>query len=152
MQATKVSDHEAVLTRTFAAPRETVFAAMTETKHLLQWMKAGNMTLATCDVDLRAGGSFRYVFERTGGRKIEVRGAYVSVDPPRQFVYHESYDFSPLKVLVTSTFEADGNKTIFKQTLRYASKQELDEDFPGVSSSSAEAFVRLDTYLERLKK
>jgi uncharacterized protein YndB with AHSA1/START domain len=150
MQATKPSDTEIQLTQTFAAPRETVFAALTKAEHLGVWMRSTAMALVSCEVDLRAGGRLRYVFERPNGRKIEVLGTFETVDPPRRFVYTETYDFSPLKVLVTTSLEEAGEKTIFKQTLRYSSKQERDEDFPGVAASSKEAYARLDRYLPQL--
>jgi uncharacterized protein YndB with AHSA1/START domain len=151
MQVTKPSDQEIVLTQRFAAPRATVFAAMTQPDHLMRWMKATGMTLVACDVDGRAGGSFRYVFQRPNGRKIEVRGAYQSFDPPGGFRYTETYDFSPLVVQVATTLvEAEG-KTVFTQTLRYASRQERDEDFEGVATSATEAHANLKRYLTQLR-
>lgn len=150
MQATKPSDTEIQLTQTFAASRETVFAALTKVEHLGAWMRSTAMVLVNCEVNLRVGGRLRYVFERPNGRKIEVRGTFETVDPPHRFVYTETYDFSPLKVLVTTSLEEAGEKTIFKQTLRYSSKQERDEDFPGVATSSNQAYARLDRYLGQL--
>ncbi len=148
MQATKTSDREIVLTRTFAAPRQAVFDALTKTAHLVRWMQPANMPLVTCEVDLRAGGSFRYVFQRPGGARIEVRGAYESVDPPRRLVYTETYDFSPLEVLVTTALDQAGSATVFTQTMTYSSTQERDDDFDGVATSAAKVYANLDRYLE----
>ena len=152
MQATKSSDKEILLTRRFAAQRETVFAALTQEEHLARWMMTAEMALIACDVDLRVGGKCRYVYQRPNGRKLEVHGVHESVDPPRGFAYAETYDFSPLKVHVTTTLESADGETIFRQTLRYASKQERDEDFAGVASSSKEAYGRLDKYLPQIEK
>jgi uncharacterized protein YndB with AHSA1/START domain len=149
-EVTRPSSREIVLTRAFIAPRQAVFDALTQADHLLRWMKPTRMSLVTCEVDLRAGGSFRYVFERPTGTRIEVRGAYLSVDPPRRFVYAESYDFSPLKLQVTTTLNQDGRLTVFRQKLVYASKQERDADFDGVATSAAEAYASLARYLESL--
>lgn len=150
MQTTKSLDNEILLTQTFTAPRKTIFEALTTAGHLGSWMRPKAMRLVTCEVDLRVGGHLRYVFERPNGRKIEVRGTFETVDPPKGFIYTETYDFSPLKVLVTTSLEEAGDKTIFKQTLRYSSKQERDEDFPGVAASSKEAYAKLDHYLMQL--
>ena len=152
MQVTKPSDTEIVLTQTFAAPPEAVFAALTQPEHLRAWMKPSHMKLAECEVDLRVGGKLRYVFERPNGRRIEVRGVFEAVDPPRRIVYSESYDFSPLKVHVTTQLETAEGKTDFKQMLRYASKMERDEDFPGVESSSKEVYAKLADYLKGMSK
>jgi len=148
MQATKPSDREIVLTRTFAAPRQTVFDALTQANHLVHWMKPTNMSLVTCEVDLRAGGSFRYVFQRPRGARMEVRGAYKTVDPPHRFVYTETYDFSPLKVLVTTALDQVGGDTVFKQTIAYSSKHQRDDDFDGVATSATEVYANLERYLE----
>ena len=47
----------------------------------------------TCEADLRPGGSFRYVFQRPSGKKLELRGAYKEIDSPNRWVYTETYDF-----------------------------------------------------------
>jgi len=129
MQVEKTPNHGIVLTQTLAEPCDAVFAVLTEAGHLPRWTKSAGMSLVTCDVDLRVGGSFRYVFQRSSGFKIEVRGAYQEVEPPRRFVYTESYDSSPITILVTTTLDTTSEGTLFRQTLRYASTQERDEDF-----------------------
>ena len=136
-----------MLTRSFAAPRETVFAAMTQREHVLEWMKTASMAFVACDVDLRVRGAFRYVYQRPSGKKLEVRGVYKEVDAPRRWAYTETYDFSPLRIEVTAVLDEVGSRTAFKQTLRYASQAERDEDFDGVATSAAEAFDNLDRYL-----
>jgi uncharacterized protein YndB with AHSA1/START domain len=161
MQATKPSDTEIVLTRTFAAPRQTVFDALTQANHLVHWMQPTKMSLAACEVDLRAGGSFLYVFQRPRGARMEVRGAYQTVDPPHRFTYEETYDFSPLKVLVTTSLvttplvttslDRMGGDTVFTQTIAYSSKHERDDDFDGVAASATELYAKLERYLESLR-
>lgn len=147
VQVTTPSDNEIVLVQTFAAPREAVFAALTNAEQLAIWLKPTAMSLVACEVDLRIGGKLRYVFERPNGRRIEVRGTFGVVEHPHRFAYVESYDFSPLKVQVTTSLEEAGEKTLLKQTLRYASQQERDEDYPGVTESAEEVFANLDRYL-----
>lgn len=148
VQATKLSDREILLTRTFAASRQAVFDALTQQKHLVRWMKPMNMTLLTCEVDFRAGGSFRYVFQRPRGTKLEVRGSYQAVDPPNHFVYTESYDFSPLTMLVTTALDSIRGNTVFKQTMTYPSQQGRDDDFDGVATSATELYQCLELYLD----
>ena len=152
MQVTKADELEIRLTQKFDASREMLFATLTQSAHIQHWMQAAGMTLVACEVDLRAGGGFRYTFERPSGRRIEVRGAYETVDAPRQFTYRESYDFSPLQMQVTTSLESEGDGTVFRQTLRYGSREERDEDYPGVAQSSREAYARLEAYLAKLEK
>ena len=141
-----MSEREIVITRQFAAPRQKVFDALTQAKHLVRWMQPSNMSLVECEVDLRVGGSFRYVFARPGGRRLEVRGAYRKVDAPHGFAYTESYDFSPLQIQVTMELEGE---TLFRQTLVYATKEERDADLDGVTSSAAEVYGNLERYLSQ---
>jgi hypothetical protein len=62
-------------------------------------------------------------------------------------VYTETYDFSPLSVLVTTTLDAVGQTTAFVQRLGYSSRQERDEDFAGVAESAAEIHSMLERYV-----
>jgi uncharacterized protein YndB with AHSA1/START domain len=142
-RAERPTDRETVLTRSFAAPRARVFAALTEPALLAEWLAATGFRFAAGEVDLRVGGSLRYVFERASGRRIEVRGQFESVDPPRSFSYRESYDFSPLVVHVRTELGEHGGATTLRQVLTYDSQAERDTDFPGVAASSREAFERL---------
>ena len=93
-------------------------------------------------------GHYRYTFESPSGRKIELRGVYDTVDEPRGFRYTESYDFSPLKVLVTTTLDGLGDRTGFKQILVYGSKEERDADFAGVATSAQTVYASFDLYLQ----
>jgi uncharacterized protein YndB with AHSA1/START domain len=143
------SENEIVLERTLSAPRERVFAALTQADQITQWMKSTDMELATCEVDLRVGGAFRYVFIRPSGRKLEVRGTYQAVESPRRIAHVETYDFSPLKILVTTTLEPAGETTRFRQVLQYSTKTERDTDYDGVVTSAAEAHDELERYLKQ---
>ena len=151
MQVTKPSDRKIVLTRTFDAPRQKVFNALTKPDHVPRWFQPKQMSLVTYQADFRAGGTFRYVFQRPSGRKIEMRGDYTEVDPPRRWVHQETYDFSPLKLLVTTVLDEARGKTVLTQTLLYSSKEERDGDFDAVAGSSAEIYVKLEHYLESSK-
>src|SRR5437867_12591694 len=139
LQATKPSDRETVLTRTFAAPRQTVFDALTQPNHLVRWMKPPNMSLVACELDLRAGGSFRHLYQRSNGASIEVRAVSKTVEPPIRSVYTETYDFSPLQMLVTTTLGQVAGDTVSTQTMVYASKQERADCLNGVVAAGAAA-------------
>jgi len=105
------------------------------------------MSLASYHADVRAGGTSRFVFQRTGGKTIEMRHRYQEVDPPRRWVYIESYDFSPLQLTVTTVLTENSGTTAFTQTIRCASQKERDDDFDNVAGSAADLYARLDRYL-----
>ena len=150
LQATKPTDRETVLTRTFVAPLHSVFEALTRPESVVQWMKPPNMTLVECRIELRAGGSFRHVYQRASGARIEVRGTYDAVDAPNRFAYTETYDFSPLRIHVTTTLDQVGASTVFEQRMVYSSQEERDRDFDAVVSGATAAYANLDRYLQSL--
>jgi len=147
MRVVKQSDLEIILTKTISAPRDRVFRALTEPAAVMQWMKVGHLQLVDCEIEPRVGGSLRYQYQRPSGKQIEVRGVFEKVDAPRELRYLESYDFSPLTIVVTTTLEDAGRSTELKQTLRYRTKDERDADFPNIESSSPTAYANLDRYL-----
>ncbi|MBI5850615.1 MAG: SRPBCC domain-containing protein [Planctomycetes bacterium] len=147
LHVTTPSGRELVLTRTICASPERVFAALTRPDQIPRWLTSKDIALITCEVDLRPGGAFRYVFQTAGGRRLDVRGRYRAVEANRRVEYLETYDFSPLEVLVTTTLEAAGASTILQQTLRYATSAERDADQAGVVSSAEDAYAELERYL-----
>jgi uncharacterized protein YndB with AHSA1/START domain len=80
--------------RTFAAPREKVFAAWAEREQLEQWMckDAASHTVIHHEQDIRTGG--RYLLEVLDPAKNEVywgRGVYLEVKPPEKIVFTWSW-------------------------------------------------------------
>ena len=61
MTITLPSDKEVLITRTLHAPRNLVFEAMTEPRHLRQWLGPRAMTMTVADADLRVGGAWRFI-------------------------------------------------------------------------------------------
>jgi uncharacterized protein YndB with AHSA1/START domain len=146
MQIEKQTDIEIVLTKTIAAPREQVFRALTDPSQVKQWLQAGPFAMVGCEIDLRVGGAMRYTYRRPNGKTIEVRGRFDRVDPPGELRYAESYDFSPLTLVVTTTLKAANGSTVFTQTLRYKTQADRDADFPNIESTRP-AYANLDRFL-----
>jgi uncharacterized protein YndB with AHSA1/START domain len=145
-QIAKPSDREIVITRAFAAPRQRVFDAMTKADEVPRWFETARMTLEKYEAEVKPGGSFRYVFRRPSGAKLEMSGMFEQVDAPRRWAHTEVYDFSPLRLLVTLALEEADGKTVLTQTILYPSKEERDADYDPVAGSVA-VFEKLDRYL-----
>jgi SAM-dependent methyltransferase/uncharacterized protein YndB with AHSA1/START domain len=148
MEVTKPTDQTIVLTMSFTAARKKVFDALTRQDQVPLWFQPSRMSLVTYETHLRAGGAYRYVFQRPSGARMEMRGVYQEVDPPHRWVHTETYDFSPLQLLVTTLLEEAGEKTVLTQTIRYSSQQERDSDFEAVASSATEIYAKLERYLQ----
>src|SRR5687768_1959399 len=89
-------DREVVITRSFDAPRKLVWDAYTKPALLKRWLGVGfrgDITLEVCEVDLRVGGKYRYVW-RGPDFQMGMGGEYREVKAPERIVSTEKYDES----------------------------------------------------------
>src|SRR5436189_3925909 len=77
------SERELVITRTFDAPARIVFEAWTKPELLKRWWapKSSGMTLLSCEMDVRTGGSYRLVFGHGDAKPVAFFGRYLEVTP-----------------------------------------------------------------------
>lgn len=143
-------DAETVVRRHFDLPPGRVFAALTTPALLQQWMSAAGRALVECTIDLRSGGSFRYVFRSASGRTFGMSGAYREVVRDQRIVHTESYDGYDWPPLVTTTVlrESRGG-TDLEMTIRYPSESIRETDFPNIESGSEEGYARMEQTLAR---
>src|SRR5215470_4635512 len=124
------SDREIAMTRVFDAPRSLVFEAFTRPELLKRWLGVfGGWSFAVCEVDLRVGGAYRYLWRGPDGAEMGVRGVYREVTPPERIVHTEAFDdpWYPGEAIVTTTFLEQSGKTTTTLTILYASKEIRDE-------------------------
>ena len=93
LSITTPNDREIVMTRTFNAPRPLVFDCWTKPALLKRWMGAhAGWSFAVCDVDLRVGGSYRFVWRGPDGSEMGMGGTYLAIDAPAGFSSTEKFD------------------------------------------------------------
>ena len=129
LTVTTPSDREVQVTRKFAAPRALVFNALTTPDLLMRWMHGPNgWTLAVCEVDLRVGGAFRYVWRKANGREMGMGGVFREVVPPVRIVHVEVFDedWTGGEVVVTTTLTEQQGATTIAVTMLYASMAARD--------------------------
>ncbi len=116
--ARDTADREIVITRVIDAPRELVFEAWTDTKHLAAWWGPTGFTTTTSAFDMRPGGVWRFVMHGPDGRDYQNRITYDEIVRPERIVYRHggSVDVEPVQFQTTVTFEDIGGKT--KLTMR----------------------------------
>ncbi len=123
------SDREILITRVFDAPRALVFAAWTKPEHVARWWGPGGFTMPRCEIDLRPGGSYRFVMRGPDGREFPIRGVYREVRPPERIVYTDRFDMEGMPAfegLITVTFtERDGRTTLTLRAL-YETREHRD--------------------------
>lgn len=113
-------DREFVITRAFNGPARIVFDAFTKPELVIRWWapKSLGVSMVSCDADVRAGGSYRYVFQVGDVGRMAFSGAYAEVTRPSRLVYTQVFEPaasgappSDQPVIVTVTFEERGGKT-----------------------------------------
>src|SRR5688500_173060 len=107
LQITTPSDRELAMTRVFNAPRRLVWDALTKPELVKRWLGVrGGWTLDVCVIDLRVGGSYRYVWRGPDQsipstipgvapspmREMGMRGVYREVKAPERLVATEVFD------------------------------------------------------------
>jgi len=154
MTLTLPSDREIVLTRSFNAPRRLVFEAWTNPEHVKQWYGCSMMTLATCEIDLRAGGAYRYVLRDAAGVHHAMQGVYREITPPARLVYTERYateGFTSNDALVTVLFAEHDGMTTLTSTILHQSKADRDAHLgTGMEHGAAETLDRLAALLAQM--
>jgi len=129
LQVTTPSEREIAMTRVFDAPRSLVFDAWTKPELLKRWLGVrGGWTFAVCEVDLRVGGSYRFVWRGPTGAEMGMGGVYREIVRPERLVATEKFDepWYEGDALDTTTFVERGGKTAATTTVRYASQEVRD--------------------------
>ena len=148
--AERKSDREFVVTRTFNGPAHVVFDAWTKPELLKRWWvpKSCGFSFLSCEVDVRTGGSYRFVFSHPSSEQpMAFFGRYIEVIPPSRLVWTNEEGEGDGAV-TTVTFEEKGGKTHVVMHDLYPSKKALDEAIAsGSTSGTGEQFEQLDQLL-----
>src|SRR6516164_7064581 len=147
------SDRELVVTRTFNGPARIVFEAWTRPELLKQWWapKSFGITFISCEVDVRTGGAYRFVFGHPSSeRPLEFFGKYLEVTPHSRLVWTND-EGGEGGAVTTVTFEERGADTLVVLHDLYSSKEALDGAIAsGSTSGFSETFEQLDELLVTL--
>jgi uncharacterized protein YndB with AHSA1/START domain len=112
------TDEQILITREFDAPRHLVYEAWTTPELVKRWWHANRGEATIAEIDLRVGGSWRYVMIAEGGVEVGFHGEYREIVPNERIVSTEIYEGLPEGApedgtLNTATFaEADGRTTL----------------------------------------
>ncbi len=120
-EVTLPTDTEILIRREFDAPKELVFKAYTTPELVRRWWSAKRGEVTTCEIDLRVGGTWRFVMVTTcepdEGMEVGFHGEYREIVPNERLVSTEAFEGIPNAdehaTLNTATFtEADGRTTL----------------------------------------
>jgi uncharacterized protein YndB with AHSA1/START domain len=125
LQVSTPSDREIAMTRTFDAPRSMVFDAFTKPELVKRWLGAfGGWKFEVCEIDLRVGGKYRYVWRGADGTKLAMGGVYREIKRPERIVASEKFDdpWYEGDAEDTTLFTEKDGKTTVTTIVRYASR------------------------------
>ena len=143
------SDREVVMTRVFDAPRKRVFEAWTNPKIMPLWLLGPEgWTMPVCEIDLRPGGAWHFMWRKSDGSQMEMRGMYKEVKPPEKVVSTESWGGDWPETLNTMILKEENGKTTFTNTILYPSREARDAALKtGMEKGVEQSFNRLEEFL-----
>jgi uncharacterized protein YndB with AHSA1/START domain len=112
------TDEQILITREFDAPKHLVYRAYTTPELVRRWWNAKRGEVTTCEIDLRVGGTWRYVMVTPDRFEVAFHGEYRELVPNERILTTEVYEGVPepepgQEVVNTATFtELDGRTTL----------------------------------------
>ncbi len=146
------SERELVVRRTINGPARIVFEAFTRPELFKRWWvpKSFGLTLISCELDVRVGGSYRLVFSHKGSEPMAFFGRYVEVTPHSRLVWTND-EADDGGAVTTVTFEEKAGKTLLVMHDLYPSKEALDGAIAsGATGGMPETLEQLDEFVVTL--
>jgi uncharacterized protein YndB with AHSA1/START domain len=130
LKLSTASDREIVMTRAFDAPAHLVFDALTKPELIKRWLLGPpGWSMPVCEVDLKIGGRYRYVWRRENdGRDMGMGGVFREIVASKKLVQTEKFDqaWYPGEALSTAVLVERKGKTTLTTTVLYESREARD--------------------------
>jgi len=136
-----LSEREIKITRDFKAPRSLVWDAYTKPELVKQWLFGPpGWVFDVCEIDLRVGGKYRYVWRKPPDTMMGMGGVYREIKAPERIVSTEKFDeaWYPGEAVGTVVMTETGGQTLVTTTILYESRAARD----GVLKSPMESGLR----------
>ena len=155
--AENCTDREILITRTFDAPRELLWEAMTNPKHVVNWWGPRGFTTTIEEMDVRPGGVWKHVMHGPDGANYPNKSVFKEVVKPERIVYSHGgkREGGPgVSFVSTWTFDAvENSKT--KVTIRMVFPSAEDRDFVvrefGAIEGGKQTLERLEEHLAKME-
>ena len=128
LEHSPTADREIVVSRVIAAPRELVFEAFTEVRHLSRWWGPDGFTTTTRAFEFRVGGEWDFVMHGPDGTDYQEWISWIEIAPPgRIALIHGESRGDPNAFESVLTFAPDGSATRIEMRTVFPSKELRDE-------------------------
>ena len=126
-KVTLPTDDQILITREFDAPKHLVYEAFTTPELVRRWWHANRGEMTVAEIDLRVGGTWRYVMVADRDFEVGFHGEYREIVPNERIVSTEVYEGMPdAEAVNTMTLtEADGRTTL-EILVQHATKEHRD--------------------------
>ena len=121
------TDEQILITREFDAPKHLVYKAWTTPELVKRWWSANRGEVTLAEIDLRVGGTWRYVMVAEGGLEVGFHGEYREIVPNERLVSTEVYEgFPDGEALDTLTLTEVDGRTTLTILVQHSSKEHRD--------------------------
>src|SRR5436190_13836796 len=144
--AERKSERELVVTRTINGPAHIVFEAFTKPELFQRWWvpETFALSLLSCELDVRVGGTYRLMFRHNGSEPMAFFGRYIEVTPHSRLIWTND-EGDDGGAVTTATFEEQAGKTLLVLHDLYPSKEALDAAIAsGSTGGTSETLEQLD--------
>jgi uncharacterized protein YndB with AHSA1/START domain len=126
-KVTLPADDQILITREFNAPKHLVYKAWTTPELVRRWWNAKRGEVTTCEIDLRVGGTWRYVMVTPDGMEVGFHGEYREIVPNERIVSTEVFEGMPdAAALNTLTLAERDGRTTLTILVEHSSKEDRD--------------------------
>lgn len=121
------ANNQIMITRQFDAPRHLVYRAWTTPELIRRWWAGDRGEVTSAEVDLRPGGTWRYVMTANGGFEVAFHGEYREIVPDERIVSTEVFEGAPDAAAVsTATFAEQDGRTTLTILVEHTSQEHRD--------------------------
>ncbi len=122
-----IENRELIITRSFQAPRELVYKAWTDPKHLPQWWGPEGFTTTVKEIEVKPGGVWRYTMHGPDGVDYENKITFIEVNRPERLVYSHGDGTEDELFRVSVSLEQQGRETKLTMRMLFNTAEELEK-------------------------
>ena len=145
-KVTLPAEDQLLITREFNAPKRLVYKAYTTPELVRRWWTGERGEMTSCEIDLRVGGTWRYVMIAHGDFEVAFHGEYREIVPNERIVTTEVYEGMPDAEAVDHiTFTEEDGRTTLTMLVQHRNQDERDAHLnSGMEAGMQESMDRLE--------
>jgi uncharacterized protein YndB with AHSA1/START domain len=146
-------DTQILITREFDAPAHLVYRAWTEPELVRRWWSGDRGEMTSAEIDLRVGGTWRFVMTASAGFEVAFHGEYQEIVPAERIVSTEVFEGMPdAAALSTTTFSEGNGRTELRILVQHSSQEHRDAHInSGMEDGMQESLARMEQVARSLR-